>query len=432
MVDDKQRIALVETRTQGSDGSPGQLVRYQFGNHLGSASLEVDDAGAVISYEEYFPYGSTSYQAVDQDIKAASKRYRYTGKERDEETGFTYHGARYCSPWLGRWISPDPSGLADGTNLFCYVHNDPVKFYDPTGRGAETKDKGFFSGIAGRLWDRANTPTAGQTAFKEGRYGDFAKDLAIDAALASNPILAQTVADIQLARATVNVPGQIVDAATTPRNDQAGVKLADALVTGAVLALRIFGPKAKGTFKAPPPEGSLPSPRAVAPAEPHPVRPPVAPAEASSPAQATAPNQPVPSFPPPPPPQPPSTPAAGPFEPGPSKGNPLPGGAVPKPQYLIKEGVRRSVAAREAGQPDVVARVIDPKTQKLGAAKPIPLEQLGVEPQKATVPRDSRYLDLFKATGRGEIKTPIEVAPLDPNKNLPVVPLSDVKLTRAR
>ena len=88
VVDDKQRIALVETRTQGSDGSPGQLVRYQFGNHLGSASLEVDDAGAVISYEEYFPYGSTSYQAVDQDIKAASKRYRYTGKERDEETGF--------------------------------------------------------------------------------------------------------------------------------------------------------------------------------------------------------------------------------------------------------------------------------------------------------------------------------------------------------
>ena len=89
IMDDKQRIALVETRTQGNDGSPPQLIRYQFGNHLGSASLELDDKGSVISYEEYYPYGSTSYQAVDQSIKAAAKRYRYTGKERDEETGFT-------------------------------------------------------------------------------------------------------------------------------------------------------------------------------------------------------------------------------------------------------------------------------------------------------------------------------------------------------
>ena len=39
IMDDKQRIALVETRTQGNDGSPPQLARYQFSNHLGSASL---------------------------------------------------------------------------------------------------------------------------------------------------------------------------------------------------------------------------------------------------------------------------------------------------------------------------------------------------------------------------------------------------------
>ena len=34
VMDDKQRIALVETRTQGDDDSPAQLIRYQFGNHL--------------------------------------------------------------------------------------------------------------------------------------------------------------------------------------------------------------------------------------------------------------------------------------------------------------------------------------------------------------------------------------------------------------
>ena len=45
VMDDQQRIALVETRTQGDDGSPAQLIRYQLGNHLGSASLELDEAG---------------------------------------------------------------------------------------------------------------------------------------------------------------------------------------------------------------------------------------------------------------------------------------------------------------------------------------------------------------------------------------------------
>jgi len=132
VMDDKQRIALVERLTQGNDGSPPQLIRYQFGNHLGSASLELDDKASVISYEEYFPYGSTSYQAADQVIKAAAKRYRYTGKERDEETGFAYHGARYYVVWLGRWARCDPAGMRDATNLYLYPPN-PVRFVDPAG-----------------------------------------------------------------------------------------------------------------------------------------------------------------------------------------------------------------------------------------------------------------------------------------------------------
>ena len=108
IMDDKQRIALLEIRTQGNDGSPPQLIRYQFGNHLGSASLELDDKAQIISYEEYFPYGSTSYQAVLSQTQTP-KRYRYTGKERDEESGMYYHDARYYAPWLGRWISCDPT-----------------------------------------------------------------------------------------------------------------------------------------------------------------------------------------------------------------------------------------------------------------------------------------------------------------------------------
>ena len=141
IMDDKQRIALVETRTldtADNDPAPQQLIRYQLGNHLGSASLELDDQAQIISYEEYFPYGSTSYQAVRSQTETA-KRYRYTGKERDEESGLYYHGARYYAAWLGRWVSCDPLGLVDGCNIFSYVHNSPITASDP--HGTQEKDE---------------------------------------------------------------------------------------------------------------------------------------------------------------------------------------------------------------------------------------------------------------------------------------------------
>ena len=140
IMDDKQRIALVETRTVGNDPAPAQLIRYQLGNHLGSASLELDDKAQIISYEEYFPYGSTSYQAVRRQIETP-KRYRYTGKERDEENGLYYHGARYYTAWLGRWVSCDPIGIGDGVNLFAYGKCNPIRFTDQSGTQATDPEK---------------------------------------------------------------------------------------------------------------------------------------------------------------------------------------------------------------------------------------------------------------------------------------------------
>ena len=139
IMDDQQRIALVETRTldtAGNDPAPPQFIRYQFGNHLGSASLELDGQAQIISYEEYTPYGSTSYQAVRSQTETP-KRYRYTGKERDEESGLYYLGARYYAPWLARWTASDPAGLADTTDLYVYARNDPVMNTDPTGTSCD-------------------------------------------------------------------------------------------------------------------------------------------------------------------------------------------------------------------------------------------------------------------------------------------------------
>ncbi|XEC94318.1 SpvB/TcaC N-terminal domain-containing protein [Paenibacillus tarimensis] len=145
LMDNRHRFVMIETETEPHvvmdipmGRTPAvQTVRYQLHNHLGSASLELDETARVISYEEYHPYGTTAYQARNADIKAAAKRYRYTGMERDEESGLEYHSARYYAPWLGRWLSADPIGIRDGLNLYQYSSNNPICIKDITGKYGE-------------------------------------------------------------------------------------------------------------------------------------------------------------------------------------------------------------------------------------------------------------------------------------------------------
>jgi RHS repeat-associated protein len=146
LMDEGRRFVIVETVKQNTIANPppsesvgARLTRYQFQNYIGSASLELDDTAQVISYEEYHPFGSTAYQAKSKIIKAAAKRYRYTGMERDDETGLEYHSARYYITWLGRWLSPDPKFIADGVNFYSYTRNNPLIYTDT--KGLETKQQ---------------------------------------------------------------------------------------------------------------------------------------------------------------------------------------------------------------------------------------------------------------------------------------------------
>lgn len=179
VMDDQKRIALVDTCTVGGDDSPPQLIRYQLANHLGSAAIEADHLGAVITYEEYHPFGTTSWQAGRTLAEVSLKRYRYSGLERDEESGFGYHGARYFAPWLGRWIASDPAGLVDGPNVYAYATNNPVVLHDPNGMATGKPNQNdriimvltdpelhkFMSGL----------PPSLQVAFAAGATGAFAR-----------------------------------------------------------------------------------------------------------------------------------------------------------------------------------------------------------------------------------------------------------------
>jgi RHS repeat-associated protein len=130
VMDGTRRVALVRSGpAHPQDGGPP--VAFHLADHLDSSTVVLDAAGAVANREEYTPYGETSFGSFTR------KRFRFTGKEREEESGLAYHGARYYMPWLSRWASCDPKSPVSGLNSYAYAKRNPLRFTDPTG----TEDK---------------------------------------------------------------------------------------------------------------------------------------------------------------------------------------------------------------------------------------------------------------------------------------------------
>ncbi|WP_284982363.1 SpvB/TcaC N-terminal domain-containing protein [Arthrobacter sp. efr-133-TYG-118] len=130
ILDSANRIASIR-RGDPIPGDPMPPITYTLSDRLGSSTVVADPTGVLLNREEYTPYGETSFGSY------ARKRYRYTAKERDEESSLYYHGARYYAPWLTRWTSCDPSGVSrDGPNLYAFAKDNPTNWTDPTGHSA--------------------------------------------------------------------------------------------------------------------------------------------------------------------------------------------------------------------------------------------------------------------------------------------------------
>jgi RHS repeat-associated protein len=137
--DEMGRFLMVETKTLDAESGPTPpLYRYQLGDHIQSTSIELDGNAKIITEEAYHPYGTTAWWRAAPSTEVPPKRYRYTGMERDEETGLSYHSARYYAPWLGRWCAADPIGAAGGLNLFSYAALRPSVTTDRSGLAPPT------------------------------------------------------------------------------------------------------------------------------------------------------------------------------------------------------------------------------------------------------------------------------------------------------
>ena len=133
VMDNQSRVAMQRIGPANQEDAAPE-VQYHLGDHLGSSSLVMGGAtaggAAFVNREEYSPYGETVFGSFGR------KRYRFSGKERDNESGLYYFGARYFVPYMTKWMNCDPSGPSDFTNLFVYVKNNPMRLLDSIGKNS--------------------------------------------------------------------------------------------------------------------------------------------------------------------------------------------------------------------------------------------------------------------------------------------------------
>jgi RHS repeat-associated protein len=132
---DNGRVALARLGP-AHPADQGPAVAYHLSDHLGSSTVVVDDKGTVTNREEYTPYGETSFGSFTR------KRYRFTGRERDEESGLALHGQRYYAPWLARWTATDPAARAGGLHQYAYCAGNPLSHVDLAGASPKEISEG--------------------------------------------------------------------------------------------------------------------------------------------------------------------------------------------------------------------------------------------------------------------------------------------------
>jgi RHS repeat-associated protein len=123
------------------DLSGGSLY-YYFSDHLGSSNVVTNASGAVppLNESDFYPFGGE--RQITNSL--SNQHYKFTGKERDSESGNDYFGARYYASSMGRFMSPDwstnPQAVpyADFThpqtlNRYQYMQNNPLSGADKDG-----------------------------------------------------------------------------------------------------------------------------------------------------------------------------------------------------------------------------------------------------------------------------------------------------------
>jgi len=128
-----QNNSLLEYPTYGLD-MIGKIkddeLHFYLKDHLGSIRATVYD-NKLISAQDYDAWG---YILEGRTYESEEGKFRFTGKERDEESFYDYFGARYYDARVGRWGQVDPmSEKSPSFTPFQFARLNPLYFIDPDG-----------------------------------------------------------------------------------------------------------------------------------------------------------------------------------------------------------------------------------------------------------------------------------------------------------
>jgi RHS repeat-associated protein len=132
-------------------------LHYHLSDWLGSRRVQTDGAGAVEDACTSLPFGD-SLNCIGPTF---TTEHHFTGKERDQESGNDYFGARYYASTMGHFLSPDPKVMTarhvanpQKWNKYAYVINNPLMRFDPDGMDDYVVFRAF-SGMNAKQWAAA-------------------------------------------------------------------------------------------------------------------------------------------------------------------------------------------------------------------------------------------------------------------------------------
>ena len=135
--DDVQSAGAPGTMPQASTGNATIHTFLNIGDRLDSGSFVIDkDSSELVERSSYLSYGAPDIDYRSPRWESSREDLKYTGQWDNAEVGLVYLGARYYSPQLGRFVSPDPStihGLVGDANPYEYAYGSPLLYVDPTG-----------------------------------------------------------------------------------------------------------------------------------------------------------------------------------------------------------------------------------------------------------------------------------------------------------
>ena len=106
----------------------GDEYYFYHNDHLGTPQKITSASGVVVWSARYESFGR-----AEVEVETVVNNLRFPGQYFDEETGFHYNYHRYYDPRTGRYLTPDPIGLAEGLNLFEYGKNNSINYIDSFG-----------------------------------------------------------------------------------------------------------------------------------------------------------------------------------------------------------------------------------------------------------------------------------------------------------